>query len=414
MNIKALIFSLILVCLFLITPCCALQADELLLIVNSRVSESRQLAQYYQAKRHVPADQLLEISISESEDCSRAEYLSAVVRPVRDYLKRNQGKTIRAIVLFYGLPLRIQAAEMNSLKTSQLDALNREQEHYQLQLDQQSLTQEQIRAHKTALAEVIKKIVQIKGETSAAALDAEIALVKVEHYPLEHWVENPFFVGFSKRPQPLVPGKDQVLMVSRLDGPNAETVRRMIDDSLAAEKTGLKGSAYFDARWPLAQEQQLKSYALYDASLHRAAHLTRKISPLAVTIDEQERLLQPGEAPDAALYCGWYSLGRYIDAFDWNRGAVAWHIASSECATLKTPGSRVWCKALLEDGVAATLGPVAEPYVQGFPLPELFFGFLLDGYYTLAESYILSLPYLSWQMILLGDPLYRPFRYAGG
>ncbi len=50
---------------------------------------------------------------------------------------------------------------------------------------------------------------------------------------------------------------------------------------------------------------------------------------------------------------------------------------------------------MLEDGAAATIGPVAEPYVQGFPLPEIFFGMLLDGYYTLSESYILSLPYLS-------------------
>ena len=65
---------------------------------------------------------------------------------------------------------------------------------------------------------------------------------------------------------------------------------------------------------------------------------------------------------------------------------------------------------MLEDGAAATIGPVAEPYVQGFPLPEIFFGMLLDGYYTLSESYILSLPYLSWQVILIGDPLYRPFR----
>ena len=61
-------------------------------------------------------------------------------------------------------------------------------------------------------------------------------------------------------------------------------------------------------------------------------------------------------------------------------------------------------------GVAATLGPVGEPYLQAFPPPELFFSLLTDGYYTLVEVYFLSLPYLSWQMILVGDPLYRPFK----
>jgi len=64
----------------------------------------------------------------------------------------------------------------------------------------------------------------------------------------------------------------------------------------------------------------------------------------------------------------------------------------------------------LEDGAAAVIGPVAEPYVQAFPVPELFFNFLTDGYYTLVEAYFLSLPYLSWQMVLVGDPLYRPFK----
>jgi hypothetical protein len=28
---------------------------------------------------------------------------------------------------------------------------------------------------------------------------------------------------------------------------------------------------------------------------------------------------------------------------------------------------------------------------------------------SLAECYLISLPYLSWQMVLIGDPLYLPF-----
>lgn len=89
---------------------------------------------------------------------------------------------------------------------------------------------------------------------------------------------------------------------------------------------------------------------------------------------------------------------------------MGYHIASAECKTLKRAGSRVWCKRMLEEGIAATLGPVNEPYVQAFPMPELFFRFLLDGYWTLAECYALSKPLCSWQMVLIGDPLYRPFK----
>jgi uncharacterized protein (TIGR03790 family) len=99
-----------------------------------------------------------------------------------------------------------------------------------------------------------------------------------------------------------------------------------------------------------------------------------------------------------------------VDAFKWQPGAVGYHIASSECTTLKKSASQVWCKRMLEEGAAATIGPTSEPYLQAFPVPEIFFAALLDGRLTLAECYALSKPFLSWQMVLIGDPLYRPFK----
>ena len=131
---------------------------------------------------------------------------------------------------------------------------------------------------------------------------------------------------------------------------------------------------------------------------------------MPVLVDDSAKLFQPGDGPDAALYCGWYSLAKYVDAFTWNPGAVGFHIASSECSTLRNKKSRVWCKMMLEKGVAATIGPVYEPYVKAFPIPETFFKFLIDGYLSLAECYFISTPFLSWQMVLVGDPLYRPFK----
>jgi uncharacterized protein (TIGR03790 family) len=136
----------------------------------------------------------------------------------------------------------------------------------------------------------------------------------------------------------------------------------------------------------------------------------KKSGRFPVVVNDREDLFQPGECLDAALYCGWYSLARYVDAFKWRPGSVGYHIASSECQTLKQRESQVWCKRMLEEGIAATMGPVTEPYLQAFPLPELFFEFLLDGSWALAECYALSQPFWSWQMVLIGDPLYRPFK----
>ena len=60
--------------------------------------------------------------------------------------------------------------------------------------------------------------------------------------------------------------------------------------------------------------------------------------------------------------------------------------------------------------MAATLGPVAEPYLLSFPLPDRFFPLLLSGQLPLLEVYFRTLPQVSWMQILIGDPLYTPFK----
>ena len=181
---------------------------------------------------------------------------------------------------------------------------------------------------------------------------------------------------------------------------------------------GLNGTAYFDARWPRpADEKTLEQkidYSFYDRSIYAAAEQVARRGRMPVIVNDNPELFKPGECPDAALYCGWYSLAKYVPAFNWRKGAIGFHIASSECSTLKSKGSQVWCKRMLEEGVAATLGPTSEPYVQAFPIPEIFFGLLLDGRLGLAECYALSNPFWSWQMVLIGDPLYKPFGRVSG
>jgi uncharacterized protein (TIGR03790 family) len=109
------------------------------------------------------------------------------------------------------------------------------------------------------------------------------------------------------------------------------------------------------------------------------------------------------------LYCGWYSLRQYVDAFDFVPGAVGFHAASFEAVSLKREGEQGWCKRMLEDGAAATFGAVAEPFLHSFPKPRDFFGLLLTGRFTLAECFTYTNKYNSWMIMLLGDPLYRPF-----
>jgi uncharacterized protein (TIGR03790 family) len=366
----------------------ALDPDEILVIANSRMSGSTDLARYYMKKRNIPQDRLLSVSVSTNEIISREEYEKAVLMPVRKAVKKLQGGgRIHCLVLFYGMPLKID----QSLAPQGQWGVHSERK----QPDGGALKKGDDSSH---------KVEQQKNEN--AAVDSEIALVLVDSYPLDGWIENPYFRGFQNKETLLQ--KDDVLMVSRLDGPDQKTVFRIINDTLAAEKTGLQGKGYFDARWPLPESKQLSGYALYDAAIHSAAKLVE--SKMPVRLDEKEALFGPGECDHAALYCGWYSLGHYIDSFTWTKGAIGYHIASAECTTLKNTSSQVWCLKMLEKGVVATIGPVYEPYVQGFPLPDIFFGQLVEGYLSLGECYLVSLPYLSWQMVLIGDPMYQPFR----
>jgi len=243
---------------------------------------------------------------------------------------------------------------------------------------------------------------------SGAAVDSELTLLMVENYPKVHWLPNPLNLRFDEEPS-MQRFRQSVVMVGRLDGPTPEIARRLVDDALKIEKTGLTGTCYLDARG-LKGGSEVGSYAWFDAHLVRLAQLMKEHSHFKVILDQRPGLFLPGSCPDAALYCGWYSLAKYVASCTWRQGAVAYHVASAEATTLRKPGSQVWCKRMLEEGVAATLGPVSEPYLLAFPLPDDFFPLLMTGSRTLLEVYFRTVPQLSWQMILIGDPLYTPFK----
>jgi uncharacterized protein (TIGR03790 family) len=248
-----------------------------------------------------------------------------------------------------------------------------------------------------------------KNETYAS-FDSELSLVRWNDYPLDRWQPNLLFYGFGAQQV----GGTSVIMVSRLAAPTLALAKGLVDKAIAAEKNGLSGKVYLDARGMSFDPKQAKpgSYDVYDQSLRDLAERIKKHTKLTVVLDDQAELFQPGKCPDAALYCGWYSLSKYVDAFDWRGGAVGYHLASAEAVTLTTPGATAWCNAMLEDGITATLGPVYdhEAYLNALPKPDDFFSLLLTGKHSLVEVYYQTMPLNSWTMVLVGDPLYNPFK----
>lgn len=249
------------------------------------------------------------------------------------------------------------------------------------------------------MAAIDQDLVTLQGKETGAALDSELTMVLFDEYPLYRW-----------QPNELKESKNgdgaKTVMVCRLDGPEEKIVLGLIDKALDTEKTGLTGVAYFDGRY--ADPDGASQYAQYDRSIRAAAEMVRQKTGLKVVEDNKPELFAPGSCSEAALYCGWYSLRKYVDAFDFVPGAVGFHIASFEASDLRGAASTEWCPAMLRDGITATLGPVDEPYLTAFPLPEAFFRELLEGR-CLTEAYFRTNPFNSWQMLLIGDPLYRPF-----
>ena len=385
----------------------AVRPDQIILVVNEAAPESLRIARYYMEKRRVPIQNMILIKTTVEEDIGREKYEKEIAEPVRSFLQRNdpEGRRFLCLLLLHGVPLRVGPPRLGVLDEMRIQKLRTQLSS--LKEKAAGGPPEEAKGLKDDIARTENEISRVSKVRQGASVDSEIALVMENSYSLEGWLPNRYFVGFRGKNVPGMPQKP--LAVCRLDGPTEATVYRIIDDSLFAEAHGLTGKAYFDARWPEKGGKDLSPYQIYDRALHNTARMVEKSGRMPVVLDEREALFEPGQAPDAALYCGWYSLGKYIDAFTWVRGAVGFHVASAECATLKPGPSTVWCKKMLEKGVAATLGPVAEPYLQSFPEPEVFFGCLLDGN-TLVECYMLSNPFWSWQMVLIGDPLYRPFR----
>lgn len=251
------------------------------------------------------------------------------------------------------------------------------------------------------------EVARYEQAEGSASLDSELSLLWWEAgtYPLEGRLPNPLYLGYGDQfknwPLPL-------MMVSRIDAPTFTHARGLIEQAMATESSGLQGNVYVDAQG--MKKGPPLSYGYYDSDLQNfAQRFPRGVGYPVQLENTQQRFNKPGQAPNVALYVGWYRLRHYEDAFTFNPGAIGYHIASGEAVNIHNPKELGWCKNALERGIAVTLGPVDEPYLDAFPLPSEFFGLLYSGKYSLVEAYYLSKRYVSWKMVLFGDPLYRPW-----
>lgn len=389
--------------------CCgtalALEPGGILVIANRDIEASRQIARYYCKKRGVPYENILSLSLgaSLSDTISRDDYEKRLAEPIRkDLFTRDFLGRIKCLITTYGVPIKVGKRGPLTGQEDRLRQLRElaEQEKRKIeQLKQDgSANSAEYKQRTQQLARLQLGIDRINGKETNASVDSELSMVLSGSYDLYRWQPN-------RLKNNLTDLSFGTLMVSRLDGPNCGIAEGLVDKAIAAEKAGLQGIAYIDSRGIFENN----TYGYFDRSLRDLAKLTRLETEMPVTEEGTAKLFAPGSCPQTAVYCGWYSLKKYIDAFDFVEGAVGYHISSFEAVNLRDPNSTQWCPAMLADGITATLGAVAEPYLHSFPEPRAFFAELYKGN-CLAEAYYRTKPFNSWQLLLIGDPLYRPFK----
>ncbi|MGA1979140.1 MAG: TIGR03790 family protein [Sedimentisphaerales bacterium] len=393
--------------------CCAsvfaLEPNEILVIANSDIGASVQLAQYYCARRGVPAGNILALPLGATlnDTIARNDYEKQLAEPIRKKVSDYDfAAKIKCLLTTYGVPIKVGKRgplKDQQDKLTQLEKLAEQEKTRIEQLKQNGVTDtaKEMKDTKLKLAQLQLEIDFIVGKETNASVDSELSMVLFGNYELYRWQPN----RLKDNPLGLY---SNTLMVSRLDGPSFEIAKGLIDKAITAEKTGLRGIAYIDSRG-IIDDKKPYSTGYFDQSLRDLAVITRFRTGMTVKEERTEKLFEPNSCPQTAIYCGWYSLKKYVDAFDFVDGAIGYHISSWEAVDLRDPNSSQWCPAMLKHGITATLGAVDEPYLHSFPEPKEFFLELFNGR-CLVEAYYHTNPFNSWQLVLIGDPMYTPFK----
>jgi uncharacterized protein (TIGR03790 family) len=368
--------------------------DEVVVIYNTRLAGSKLVAEHYARLRQVPEMQIYGFDLPVDEEITRSEFREQLQFPlagrlVVDKLWRFGSVTneaangqpervdhpvveskIRYAVLCWGVPLRI-APDPN------LREPGRENVRPELQRNEAAVDSE------LAWLPLIKMNVPLAG-------------------PLPNWTYGATNLA-AFHPT------NGVLMVARLDAPTLEMARGLVNKALTAEHEGLWGRAYFDAR---GLPNTDTNYILGDEWIITAAEICREMG-FETVLDKNPGTFPPDfPMSQIAVYCGWYdehASGPFaLPKVEFMPGAFAYHLHSFSAYSLRST-NKYWAGPLLAKGATCTMGCVTEPYLTTTPNLPIFLARWIAAGFTFGEAAYAAQPTLSWQITVVGDPLYRPF-----
>lgn len=354
------------------------------ILYNSTVPASRKLAETYRQARGIPEENVIALDMPVAATIPREDYERSILKPlrrqfeVRGWWRRQQDaggitvpviNKIRVLVTMRGVPLRISPTPVPPAKPGDPPK-----------------SKDPVAGH------------------DEASVDSELAMFGIEGLPMDGVLQNKFYKSHSGISDAELPF---MVLTARIDAASNETCERMIRDAVEAEKTGLWGRAYVDIANKFPQGDQW---------LETVVKQNREAGIPTVADRYNDTLPTNYPMEDASLYFGWYDWnvsGPFLnERFRFRKGAVGMHLHSFSADQL-TDATKNWCAPLLEKGAAVTVGNVYEPYLHLTHDFGILHERLLAGH-SWAEACWMAMPVTSWQGVVLGDPLYRPFRHFGG
>ncbi len=372
----------------------AVSPDSVLILANSNESQSVELARYYARKRGIPLDNIVALPMSAKETVAWDEFVGSIWNPLHAWMLENKwineglaekdvqgrehglmiGHRVGWLVICQGVPLRI--SENPALHTPELG------EQFMLALGAKPGTKAD------AVSPLLKH--------SFASVDSELAAMPARNNPVYGFVPNPLFRRENPGPMEL----SGIIRTARLGGTSYLAAQRLVDSAIEGEKRGLDGRVYIDKGGPFPQAEQWLDRI---AASYSAAGWDVELDEAKATFRADSRF----DAP--ALYFGWYVQfvdGPFVEpGMHFPAGAIAMHLHSFSASSLAD--EKRWSAALVDRGAAGTIGNVFEPTLTLTHDFDVIAQAILAGW-SFGDAAWCSMPALSWQGIILGDPLYRP------
>jgi uncharacterized protein (TIGR03790 family) len=349
----------------------AQSARHVLLVINARSPDSTTVGEHYARARNLDPSQIVRVELELDDEIARTSYERGLEAPIAAWLRRHAAQDrILFIVLAKDLPLRISGTSGR--------------------------------------------------QGTIASVDSELALLyrrmAGRPVPPQGRIPNPYFLGDRslREARRFTHAEHDLYLVTRLEGFSAEDAIALVD---RAQRPASSGRVVLDMKAALADPGNAwLERAARDLELAGWKDRLRLNSTSEVVSGEQDviayyswgssdpavtsrrtglnfapggiaGMFVPGDARTFTAPPPAWELGRWVDPTSFYAGAPS-SLAGD----------------LIRAGVTGLTASVADPYLDGAVRPDVLLPAYLSGF-TLAEAAYLATPFLSWQTVVIGDPL---------